>query len=102
MPDVELMTRLLRRLGTVVDVAGLSPDTAAELIAVQAPDGILALHDGLLAWTAQIAERLSLPFHSVEVAERLTDKLIQRRALAAAGLGVPGFWPAPATDDEDG
>jgi biotin carboxylase len=101
MPDVVLMTELLRRLGTVVDVAGLSLDAAAERIAACSPDGILALADSLLLWTAQIAERLALPFHTPEVARRLTDKLHQRGALALAGLAGPDFWAVPAGSERD-
>ena len=91
MADVELMTNLLRRLGRVVDVRGLSEAQAAERIAQQRPDGILALADSLLLWTARVAARLGLPFHSPEVAARLTDKYLQRTALAAAGLPGPAF-----------
>ena len=102
MPDVEFMTKLLRRLGRVIDVAGLAPDAAAELIGASSPGGILALTDGQLRWTAHVAERLGLPFHTPDTALRLTDKIDQRRAVAAAGLAVPGFWPVPEAGDEPG
>jgi biotin carboxylase len=91
MADVELMTNLLRRLGRVVDVRGLSEAQAAERIAQERPDGILALADSLLLWTARVAALLGLPFHSPEVAARLADKYLQRTALAAAGLPGPAF-----------
>lgn len=102
MPDVEFMTKLLRRLGRVIDVAGLAPDAAAELIGASSPGGILALTDGQLRWTAHVAERLGLPFHTPDTALRLTDKIEQRRAVAAAGLAVPGFWPVPEAGDDPG
>jgi biotin carboxylase len=38
---------------------------------------------------AQVANRLHLPFHSVESAAALTDKYEQRRVLGHAGLPVP-------------
>ena len=100
--DTELMSQLLRRLGVVVDVAGMSSENAAARIAENRPDGILALHDSLLNWTARVAERLELPFHSPEVSARLTDKYLQRVALRSAGLPVPGFWPIPDADDGAG
>jgi biotin carboxylase len=101
-PEMSSMSRLLRRLGDVVDVAGMSVEQAAAAVAGARPDGILALADSLLAWTAQIAAQLQLPFISPDVAERLTDKHAQRLALQQAGLPVPGFWRIPDDDsDED-
>lgn len=103
MPEVGSMQRLLRRLGDVVDVTGLTHDEAAEAIAAARPDGILALHDALLEWTAAVAERLGLGFHSVATAANLADKRAQRAALRAGGLAVPRTWPVPASfDDADG
>jgi biotin carboxylase len=98
--EISSMARLLRRLGDVVDVAGMSLEEAAAAIAASQPDGILALADSLLLWTAQVAELLELKFMSPEVAERLTDKYTQRVALRRAGLPVPGFWPIPDDDDD--
>ena len=43
---------------------------------------------------AQIAHALGLPYASIEAAERLTNKVAQRRAMKAEGVPVPGFWPA--------
>jgi biotin carboxylase len=94
-PEISSMARLLRRLGDVVDVAGMSREDAAAAIAASRPHGILALADSLLLWTAQVAALLELKFMSPEVAERLTDKYAQRVALQRAGLPVPGFWPIP-------
>jgi biotin carboxylase len=94
-PEISSMARLLRRLGEVVDVAGLSLEDAAGAIAAAQPDGILALADSLLLWTARIAALLKLKFLSPEVAERFTDKYAQRLALQRAGVPVPGFWPVP-------
>jgi hypothetical protein len=93
------MERLLRRLGTVVDVAGLSPQDAAGAVAGARPDGVLALADSQLLWTAQLAERLGLPFLTPVVAGRASDKYCQRSALAAGGVPVPGHWLVPAADD---
>jgi len=76
------MLRLLRRLGSVVDIAGRSLEDAARDIAAEHPDGILALADSLLEWTAAVAAPLDLPFLSGEAATRLTDKHAQRVACA--------------------
>ncbi|MGA0567150.1 ATP-grasp domain-containing protein [Rathayibacter sp. KR2-224] len=86
------MTRLLARVGTVVDVAGVSGAEAAQMVRDERLDGVLALADDLLEWTAELADRLGLPFHSVQTARLLTDKFAQRSALRAAGLPAPRSW----------
>jgi biotin carboxylase len=101
-PDVSSMSRLLRRVGGVVDVAGMSFEQAAAAIAQERPAGILALADERLLWTARVAALLKLPFLQPDVAARLTDKYVQREALQAAGLPVPGFWQVPDEADERG
>lgn len=101
-PGSELVARLLRRSGTVVDVRGMSTDAAAEAIRAEQPDGFLSIYDGHFRWAAEVAERLGLPFHSPEAALLLTDKHLQRRALRDAGLRVPGFWVIGADADPAG
>jgi len=91
-PEVAALAKMLRRLGTLVDVAGLSTHDAAAAIAAQDPDGILSLADDALRWTADVAQQLGLSFHSPETALRLTDKAAQRAALRAGGLEVPRSW----------
>lgn len=98
-PETDGMCPLLRRTGELVDVTDLDAAHAAAAIAVAAPAGIVALKDRRLVWTADIAARLNLPFMDREVAERLSDKLLQRRALRDAGVPVPRFWPVPSPDD---
>jgi biotin carboxylase len=93
------MIRLLQRLGPVVDVTGLDHDAAAAAIAAARPDGILALHDALLSSTAEVAQRLGLPFHLPATARALSDKRAQRAALAAAGIPMPAVWPVPPARD---
>jgi biotin carboxylase len=87
--DMSSMPSLLRRLGTVVDVTGLSLDASAEIIRDARPDGILSSADSLLETTAEIAQRLGLPFLSTRSARLLTDKMAQRRALRDAGIEIP-------------
>ena len=85
--------------GDVVNVAGLSADEAAERIRAYGPDGITCFIDESVAWTAEIAELLGLPFYSRATATRLSDKLEQRGALRAAGLPTPDFWDADELAD---
>lgn len=97
-PEVAELSTLLARLGTLVDVAGLTVAEAAAAVAVHRPHGILALADDALRFTAELAALLDLPFHSPATALRLTDKFAQRAALAAAGLEVPRSWIIPSED----
>ena len=101
-PRLESMTRLLSRLGTVVDVAGMTGAEAAQLVRQERLDGVLALADELLEWTALLAASLGLPFHSVETTRLLTDKFAQRAACRAAGLPAPGSWIVHRGTTEDG
>lgn len=98
--DTATTLPLLRRLGTVIDVADRGLDDVVAAIAREKPDGILTLKDSFMRWTATVAERLGLPFHSAAVAERFTDKYRQRAALREGGVPVPGFWTVPGADDE--
>jgi hypothetical protein len=102
MPEADTTLRQLRRFGTVVEVGGMSLEEAAASIAAGRPDGILALADSSLVWTAEVAARLGLRSVTAEVARRLSDKDAQRSALRDGGVSVPGFWPIPDADDEDG
>src|SRR5579863_5245571 len=86
------MQRLLRKLGSVVDISGLDMDAAASAIAHFEPDGIVTLADDNLRLCAALASRLGLMFYSPETALTLTDKHLQRGALERAGLVVPRSW----------
>jgi biotin carboxylase len=99
--DVSSMSKLLRRLGTVIDTTGLSLDASAELIHDSRPDGILSSADGLLERTAEIAQRLSLPFLSTDSARLLTDKLAQRGALQDVGIEIPLVFLVTAQQGDD-
>lgn len=91
-PEIRATGRLLGRLGPVVDVDGLAPHEIAGALAAYEPAGIVAFRDEDLVLAAELAGTFGLSFHKPEVAARLVDKVAQRRALAAAGLAVPGFW----------
>lgn len=97
-PEVAELSKLLRRVGTLVDLSGLTIDEATAAVAAHRPDGILALADDALRFTAELASRLELPFHSPQTALRLTDKFAQRAALAAAGLVAPKSWVIAGDD----
>ncbi len=94
--------RLLPRLGQVVDVAGMDAEQAAALVSAFGPDGILTLKDSRVRFTADLAARLGLRFHSRETAARLADKHAQRLAFREAGVAVPGFETVPVADDAEG
>ena len=88
--------RLIRRLGTVVDTAGLGPEAAAAALADARPEGVVTFVDDHLEAAADLADRLGLPYHSPAVARTLVDKRLQRLALAEAGVPGPEFWAIPA------
>lgn len=83
------MIRLLRKLGKVVDIADLSEADAAAAVRSMQPDGIVAYADAQIATASVLGESLGLDYHDRTVAERLLDKVAQRRALDAGGLPVP-------------
>ncbi len=85
--------RLLHRLGTVADLAGLDHDAAAGILAPHRPEGIVTYVDDLVETAAALAERLGLRYHTPEVARVLVDKRLQRECLDRAGVPGPAFWP---------
>lgn len=92
--------RFLRRLGDVVDVAGMSSAQAADAILALAPDGIACFTDKYLCWTADVAGLLGLVFYDRPTADRLSDKLVQRKSLRDNGLPTPRFWNIDDLVDE--
>lgn len=81
--------RLLPRLGTVLEVENGDWARVAGTLAELDADGIAVFTDRAQQPAAELAERLSLRFHSPRTALLLRDKLEQRRALQAGGLVVP-------------
>jgi carbamoylphosphate synthase large subunit len=80
-----------RIIAALRDVAHVVPytsprETADAIRAHRAPDGIVTFSERMLPVTTELAQRLSLPFHSADVARRLTSKTLQRRALRDAGV----------------
>ncbi|MER5888205.1 ATP-grasp domain-containing protein [Streptomyces sp. NPDC001941] len=88
----------------VVDVLRLDVDHApAEALAALVArhrsdpfDGIVTLYDPAVPFVADVADALGLPGLGGDVARAVQDKRLMRRALADAGLNVPGF---AAVDD---
>lgn len=72
---------------------------AVSALAGQAPvAGVLSSSEYYIATAAALAERLGLPGPSSEAVRACRDKDRQRRALAAAGVAVPGFASAGDPD----
>lgn len=62
---------------------------ACEIHQERAFDAVSTYSEGRLALAAKIAHLLTLRFHDLATAHRLTDKLAQRAALQAGGVPVP-------------
>jgi biotin carboxylase len=93
--DSAAAARVLGRFGTVVDVSGMDSAQAATAVSLVDPAGIISFKDKRLRFTSGLAAALGLPFHSPQVARRLTDKFAQRQALQDGGVPVPGFQTVP-------
>jgi biotin carboxylase len=92
-------TRLLRKVGPVVDIAGRPAAAVAEELRPYGPAGLITFFDTGMVRLAEIAETLDLPFHRPAVAALLVDKELQREALRAGRLDVPRCWAVPADRD---
>src|ERR1700677_3386105 len=93
--DDRAMLRLLRKLGPVADIAGMTEGDAADAVRALQPDGIVPYADGQMATASALAGRLGLDYHDPVVAQRLLDKVTQRRALYDGGLPVPASPAVP-------
>jgi D-alanine-D-alanine ligase-like ATP-grasp enzyme len=98
-PENALTSRLLRKVGTVVNLAGLSLGETVSVLREHSPDGVVAYSDEDIVLLASIAEELGLDYHTPEVARRLVDKLTQREALREGGVPSPLCWQVPADRD---
>jgi biotin carboxylase len=94
-PSLGSMSHLLPRLGKVIDSGTQSTEETADLLRRHAVDGVIAFTDSQLPIASAIADALELVRNPADVVERLNDKFVQRRALAAAGIDVPGFRLIP-------
>jgi biotin carboxylase len=85
------MGRMLPRLGTVIDIGGMSSAAAVDGVGRSQPDGIVAFADSQLLTASVIAAGLGLRFNSPAVTRLFVNKYAQRAAFRAAGLIVPEF-----------
>ena len=90
-PGVGVVASLLRKFGKVIDAAGCTDQELVHLVYAENPDGITSYSDADLHRQAWLAAALELPGPTVRSATLLTDKLLQREALAAAGVPQPLF-----------
>ncbi|MFJ8928006.1 acetyl-CoA carboxylase biotin carboxylase subunit family protein [Streptomyces sp. NPDC102364] len=79
------MANAMSRFAGVCDIDGLSDEGAIARLQDERPDGIITFSDYQLERTALFADQLQLPFHSIEVARKLTHKSIQRKLLNECG-----------------
>jgi hypothetical protein len=94
------LVRLLRRIGDVLDSAGLDVHSIAEALVPLAPRGITTFAEAYMPLTAALARELSLVYHSERTAGRLADKNEQRVALRSAGVPGPEVWEVPDNSNE--
>ncbi|TDE32832.1 ATP-grasp domain-containing protein [Actinomadura sp. 6K520] len=80
------MRPLLTQFGQVVVVDRI--DRAVEGLRALEPDGLVTYSERTIVLAARLALELDLPFHSLDLCERLTDKWQQRAALNAANVDV--------------
>jgi biotin carboxylase len=88
--------RLLTKLGKVLDLAGMDPSEASELLRDEHPDGVVAYADAQIATASALGAALGLDYFNPDVAARLLDKVTQRRAFDVAGLPVPRCVAVPS------
>ena len=98
-PVVATVGPLLSRFGAVVDSMRAPPKQTAEALRAHSPDGVITFYDRGMEHVAEVAAELGLPFHTPEIARRLTDKVLQRDALRSAGLPTPRVAALPAGAD---
>jgi biotin carboxylase len=101
-PGISTTAKVLRRFGTVIDVANRTAEELVRVIDAEHPDGITSFIDADLHRQAWLAAALELPSPSVRTVVFLTDKLLQRQLFEAAGIPVPKFAEVrePADHDE--
>jgi biotin carboxylase len=100
--DVRHSMRSLNRLGTVIDVTGLSDIECPERVREYEPAGVIAFGEHLLMRASVIGHQLGLASNSAHTIACYTDKYVQREALRAGGVQVPGYWLVPEDLDRQG
>ncbi|HXW35610.1 MAG TPA: ATP-grasp domain-containing protein [Acidimicrobiales bacterium] len=98
--DFGISTRVLQKVGTVVNSEGHTPEELIQLVHAERPDGITCYWDPDLHLQAWLASALGLPTTPIQTVARLNDKLLQREAHKAAGVPVPKFSEVMETVDQ--
>jgi biotin carboxylase len=99
-PIEEAQRTVLGRIGPVVDVTGVDPDSAVRAVADCDLRGIVTFADRRIRLASMLTHALGLPGISPTCAERLVSKTCQRAAFAAAGIYVPRVWSLRADASE--
>jgi predicted ATP-grasp superfamily ATP-dependent carboligase len=86
LPYIRAQIGELREIATVCDITGLGTAELVDLVERLDLDGITTFSESRLNVTAGLAQGRNLPYLSVETARALTDKYVQRRVLADAGV----------------
>ncbi|MET9881685.1 ATP-grasp domain-containing protein [Streptomyces sp. NPDC006430] len=77
---------LAEELAPVVRLDARDLDASAALLRPFSPDAVLTFSESKQAVTAELAERLGLPYHTPATVELLRDKFAQRRRLRERGV----------------
>jgi biotin carboxylase len=80
-------------------VESSAPETAVRWAQERSVAGIITYSELALPFTAALAQLLGLAHHDPAAARAMTDKLEQRRRLAAAGVPTPRFAEIRSDDD---
>jgi hypothetical protein len=88
-PENAFTGRLLRRLGTVVNLAGLSLEETISVLGAHSPDGVVAYRDEDIVPLSLIAAGLGLCYHTPGGQALPARSAPQRRCAVAALLGDP-------------
>ncbi|WIM99833.1 ATP-grasp domain-containing protein [Actinoplanes oblitus] len=84
--------------GPVLEYDPADPGEVVPRLREHRPETILTFSEAAIPATAELAERLGLPYHDRETVTVLTDKWAQRRRLAERG--VDAVWSAVVTDSD--
>ena len=87
--------RLLKKVGKVINLDGLSREEVVSSVRAHSPAGVVTYRDEDIVLLSLLAVELDLDYHSPEIAARLVDKFVQREALRNGGLPSPGCWEVP-------
>ncbi len=77
--DLGATTKVLRKLGKVINAERRTPEELIQLVCAEHPDGITCYFDYDLHRQAWLAAALGLPSSSVRTVARLNDKLLSAR-----------------------